>query len=360
MKITMIACTKKAAGLMRETGAKLKELYPETEAEYLIKCGELPDQSVRESLSEAVGTRFHERDVFVFFTAAGIAVRTIASYLKDKFSDPAAVVIDETGKFCIPILSGHAGGANRIAWVLSEIIGAEPVITTATDREGLFSVDDWAVENELCLTDRVKAKQVSARILAGEVLKLYVDPIYLEDGNHFLAPPDFCGMQGIRSAESRETADIVVSERPDEGRMSDALLLVPKDIVVGIGCRRGTSGEQIKNAVMTVLADLGVSEQALFAAASIDLKKEEEGILAFAREYHLPYLTFSTDELMRLPGDFTGSDFVKKTTGADNICERSAMCAAGEGAELIWKKNCFDRCITVAAARRTKRSRGLL
>ena len=119
------------------------------------------------SLSQWTGTMFREQSAIVFVGAAGIAVRAIAPFIKDKMTDPPVVVVDEGGCFSIPILSGHVGGANALAERISGCIGAVPVITTATDVNGLFAVDVFAAANGLALTDREAARQVSARLLDG-------------------------------------------------------------------------------------------------------------------------------------------------------------------------------------------------
>ncbi|MBM6685952.1 cobalamin biosynthesis protein CbiG, partial [Faecalicatena contorta] len=109
----------------------------------------------------------------VFIGAAGIAVRLIAPYIRDKFTDPAVLVLDEGGRFVIPLLSGHVGGANDLARFLARATGAEAVITTATDVNGRFAVDVFAKKCGLVLTDRTKAKDISARILKGEKVGFY-------------------------------------------------------------------------------------------------------------------------------------------------------------------------------------------
>ena len=108
----------------------------------------------------------------IFIGAAGIAVRAAAPWIRDKFADPPVIVIDETARFVIPLLSGHVGGANELACELAAFLGAVPVITTATDRNGLFAVDLFAAGNGLVLTDRKMAREISARILEGKPLGL--------------------------------------------------------------------------------------------------------------------------------------------------------------------------------------------
>ena len=127
------------------------------------------------SLHDWTAQQFPKSDCLVFIGACGIAVRAIAPFVADKLHDPAVVVIDEKGRFCIPLLSGHVGRANELAGYFAKILGALPIITTATDLNGLFAVDVFAQKNELVLTDRAKAKAISAALLSGQKAALFSD-----------------------------------------------------------------------------------------------------------------------------------------------------------------------------------------
>ena len=126
----------------------------------------------KENLTQWSGRQFSEKNAMIFIGAAGIAVRAAAPWIRDKFADPPVIVIDETARFVIPLLSGHVGGANELACELAAFLGAVPVITTATDRNGLFAVDLFAAGNGLVLTDRKMAREISARILEGKTVGL--------------------------------------------------------------------------------------------------------------------------------------------------------------------------------------------
>ena len=129
------------------------------------------------------------------------------------------------------------------------------------------------------------------------------------------------------------------SEWPQQvAKDAQVLHLIPRNVVLGVGCRREKEKEAIKEVATRVIAESGISREALVGAASIDLKKEEAGILGLCSEWNLPYTVFSAEELQRVKGDFTPSSFVAKTTGVDNVCERSALALAGAGSHLIHKK----------------------
>ena len=119
------------------------------------------------SVKEAVARMFRSCDALVFVGAAGIAVRLAAPFIEDKFRDPAVVSVDEYGRFAVPLLSGHVGGANALAARIAGLTGGVPVISTASDLNGCFQVDLFAKRNGLVITDRALAKEVTAALLKG-------------------------------------------------------------------------------------------------------------------------------------------------------------------------------------------------
>lgn len=222
-------------------------------------------------------------DALLFVGAAGIAVRAIAPHVASKATDSAVVVIDEAGRFAVPLLSGHLGGANELAQTVARAVGAIPVITTATDVRGVWAVDTWARCAGLAVSNPEAIKRVSARLLSGGRVALYSDmPISGQ-------PPE-----GVDIASDRARADIVVS--PFAG------------------------------------ANAGASVR---EAATIDVKAHEEGLLAFCRARNIPLATYSAEELSQVEGSVSPSDFVRATVGVDNVCERAALAGGGK---LIFPK----------------------
>lgn len=272
-------------------------------------------------------------DALIFVGACGIAVRKIAPYVRDKRRDPAVLCIDELGQFVIPILSGHIGGANALAADLARTLGAQAVITTATDIHRRFSVDAWAAKQGCAIADMEAAKMVSAKILEEDV-PLYSDfPIVSELPNGvFLSDGGALG--------------ISVSYRK-QGHFHREVRLIPPILHLGIGCRRGTPAEDIRSAVDVVLKDHDIDSRGIRTVASIDLKAQEPGLLAFCRERQWSLCCYSAEELETVPGNFTPSDFVRQITGVENVCERAAMM----GAETLIVKKTACNGVTVALAR---------
>ena len=260
---------------------------------------------------------FNAYDALVFVCASGIAVRAIAPHIKSKASDPAVIVIDDCGKFVIPLLSGHIGGANRLAQLIAENIGAVPVITTATDVGGRFSPDSFAKANGLVITDLDASKRIASAVLDGEKIGL------LSEYPCENIPPEISLYKACKIGIYIGTDD---AKKPFE----TTLFLPPKNIVVGIGCKRGTSCEMIEAHIKACFQAAKISEERLCAAATIDIKSDEKGLLEFCRKQKIRLLTYSAEELMSVNGDFESSDFVLKTTGTDNVCERSVVCSGAD------------------------------
>lgn len=271
--------------------------------------------------ARSTGPLFAWADALVFVGAAGIAVRSIAPWVRDKRTDPAVLCVDELGRFVVPLLSGHIGGANALALRLAEGLGAVPVVTTATDVNGRFSVDAWAARQGLFLDSMKAAKAVSAAILEGPVPLCCDFPVEGE------LPP------GVVRGDGGAVGVCVSWRRKAPFR--ETLLLVPPVLRLGLGCRRGIAPEAVRAAVEQVLDQHGIHPRAVKGAASIDLKRDEAGLLDCCAAQGWPLDFYSAGELAALEGDFTPSERVLRVTGVDNVCERAA--AMGGGRLIVGK-----------------------
>ncbi|MGI6028127.1 MAG: cobalt-precorrin 5A hydrolase [Candidatus Heteroscillospira sp.] len=282
-----------------------------------------------ESLSGWTAEVWNRAESLLFIGACGIAVRAIAPHVRDKLTDPAVVSVDEAGRFAVALLSGHVGGANALACRAAAITGGQAVVTTATDVNGLFAVDVFAAKNGLVLSDRRLAKEASAALLDGESLCL-------------CSPWPVSGKvpKGVNLDGEGKKVYITTQNTP-----ADALRLIPRAVTLGIGCRRGTSEEDIERLAVDVLSASGVDIRAVKRVRSIDLKKDEPGLAAFCRKFGLEFVTSTAEELMAVPGVFGASEFVRGVTGCDNVCER----AAAMDGEIIIHKTAGNG-VTAAAA----------
>lgn len=287
-----------------------------------------------DDMSKLTGEIFNEYDALVYVCASGIAVRMTAPFLVSKRSDPAVIVIGEQGTHVIPVLSGHIGGANAFAELIAEKIGAEAVITTATDTGGRFSPDSFAVANDLLITDFYAAKKIASAVLEGKKI-----------GFKCGLPYDFLPDDLVVSEDTE--FGIIVGDVSVSSLYSTTLYLQPKNIVIGIGCKKGTPADDISEAVRKAFSDNGISQGRICKAASIDLKADEAGLLEYSHNTGISLVTYSSEELMKVKGDFTKSEFVRSVTGVDNVCERSAVLFSG--GKLVIRKTALNG-VTVAAA----------
>lgn len=271
-------------------------------------------EAITESLSSWTGRYFNQVRALIFVGALGIAVRSIAPHVKSKLHDPAVIVIDEAGRFVIPVLSGHIGGANELARMIADKIHAQAVITTATDLNNIPAVDEWSVKNECVIENPENIKYISGSMLEGHSVGVAV------------------------------TCENISVPFPV------TLWLRPKVLVLGAGCHKGVSASEFERSARDFLDGAGVNILSLRAIASIDIKAHEPALISFAEKYNIPFVTFSADELNALLGNFSGSEIVKSITGTDNICERACMLAAGEGAVLLRSKCVYDN-MTFALSR---------
>jgi cobalt-precorrin 5A hydrolase len=276
------------------------------------------------SASDWARDGFAEADALVFCCAAGIAVRAVAPWIRSKKTDPAVLVVDETGRFVISLLSGHIGGANALTAAVAADIGAQPVITTATDLNGLFAVDVFAERNHLYIESMALAKEVSAALLAGEAVGFCSDlPV------RGAIPPE------LTAGEAR--LGVCVTADGAKAPYERTLRLVPRCFAVGLGCRRDKDPGEMERFFLAQLAENHVPLRAVRCIASVDIKRGEPCLLALAEKYQIPFWTYSAAELNTLEGEFSGSEFVKSVTGVDCVSERAALLAS-DGGRIVCRK----------------------
>ena len=372
-KIILFSFTGTGASLGRRLCGKLEE------ADHICEAY-APEKYAQEGLwpmpadrAELIGGQWG-RAAFLFIGAAGIAVRFIAPWVKDKYTDSPVLVLDEKGRYVIPLLSGHVGGAAALADEIARLTGGTAVHTTATDVQGKFAVDVFAKEHCLEITDRAAAKAISAAVLAGEKIALYIEESYRD-----MLPSQAEGkLPGeVILCGTREEADayryqVVVSgqlcgQRPDRAESEDLsgsviLRLKPLETAAGIGCRKGIAPELLEQGFLDVLRESGISIRQVKMIASIDLKKDEPALIRLAEKYDVPFVTYPADELRTVEEVSAGSEFVEKVTGVDNVCERAArLCArnreTGVDGTLIRGK-CIREGMTAALAAYPARTAG--
>ncbi len=272
----------------------------------------------------AVPLQWRECKNLIFIMATGIVVRTIAPLLKDKRTDPAVIVLDEKGRYAISLLSGHLGGANKLAGEIADLLGAQAVITTASDVQGRIALDIWANEKGLYVEDYERLKRLSAKIVNGKSVKVYT-------GNSIVLPevPDEFNIVG-----SSDNAEIIISEELYKRKV---LYLRPGNLFAGIGCNRGTTKDEIQNEFTSLLKKNRLSSHSIAGIASIDLKNDEEGLLEFADDNGLPIRFFPGDALNAVADELgiKGSKQVRAATGTVAVSEPAAVLAARQVSDRV-------------------------
>ncbi|MCR5627684.1 MAG: cobalamin biosynthesis protein [Lachnospiraceae bacterium] len=299
------------------------------------------------SLREWTGERFHSGTPIIFIGAVGIAVRSIAPFIKDKLTDIPVLVMDETGKYVIPILSAHYGGGIALAKKLAALTGAEPVITTATDLNGCFSVDVFASENGFLISDKDEIKYFSSEVLKGaqicfwtEMPKGIIKEDKLRNIKNEICSDNNENKEGNGSFIAQQDAKkvyIIISPFRDHvhSHGSTSIHLIPKNIHVGIGCRSGKTYNELKSALKNALDRLNININAIGDISSIDVKMGEIGLLELCANLGIEKKFYGAEELKRAKGDFESSDFVEQTVGVGNVCERAAFLSASRSGGSI-------------------------
>lgn len=275
----------------------------------------------------------------IFVGATAIAVRTIAPLIRSKLTDPAVLSVDERGNFVIPLLSGHIGGANELARCVAANLGAVACITTATDVNKLFAVDEWAVRNNMVLCSLKAAKDFAAALVDNQTVGLYLDKDFVISGplpKH--VKQDLTLPIGMAITLDKEIMPFAITVR-----------LLPRILHLGIGCRRNISLDAIENLVFQNFTKLHLDRRCICSISTVDLKKDEKALLAFATKYKIPIKFYTAQALNQVLGEFTSSNFVKNIVGVDNVCERSAVLDSCSGRLLLRKTALNGVTLAIAA-----------
>ncbi len=297
------------------------------------------------ALKELVVKAFSSYEGLIFIMATGIVVRTIAPLIKGKDVDPAVVVMDEAGRFAISMLSGHLGGANELAEKTGKLVGATPVITTATDVCNKPCAEDVAKDLE-CEIDNVQGiKRVNSAFLHDEPVAINLPA---EKRGSVAGQGNFIFCETLEELVRSDAACIAITNRLLPEIMENCLVFRPKNLVVGIGCNRNTSAEEIEDVVFKVMVDAGLSRKSVRNLASIDVKRDEAGLLAFADKNGFTIDFFAKDELQKAELKTAPSMYVMDAVGVGGVCEPAAMLSARSSRLLVNKVKSGN--VTVAIA----------
>lgn len=299
------------------------------------------------SLSDLVAETFPRCRAHIFICACGIAVRAIAPHVRDKTSDPAVVCLDDAGRFAVSLLSGHLGGANDLARRAAAVVGATPVVTTATDAAEAPAIELLARDLGLALDNAVAARRVNAALAAGEPVAVF-DPLGLFTPGQAKAARHFHWVAG--PDQTPADAPLVVVDWRVGPLTPTRLYLRPKVLIAGVGCRRGTPASDILALLGHVCRERRLALASLAALASIEAKRDEAGLLEAARTLDLDIFFYRADELAGVSVPHP-STVVAKHMGVGSVCEAAAILATAGGRLLAPKTRTGFSTAAIALAR---------
>ncbi|MED1916091.1 cobalamin biosynthesis protein [Bacillus thuringiensis] len=349
----IVAITKHGVEMARDLAQK----FPGTDLYYMSKF-ERGDE-------EARGIQLFSNSVRMLFPALwpaykgliiiislGAVIRMIAPLLEDKKKDPGVVVVDDRGENVISVLSGHLGGANELAREVAAVMGAHPIITTASDVQKTIPVDLFGRRFGWEWDSAEKLTPVSASVVNEERVAVINESGERDWWMHDTPmPPSIKEYATIAEAKADQPQGaLVVSHRllaPEEQSILDnGVLYRPKVIVLGMGCNRGTSAEEIEAVIKETLDELQFSIKSVKALATIELKKDEAGLIAVCEKYGWSFVWYSPEELNQVEIS-DPSDTVFKFTGAYGVSEPAAKLYAGAGELVLTKKKSGNTTISV-------------
>ncbi|GCF95204.1 cobalamin biosynthesis protein CbiG [Enterococcus florum] len=294
----------------------LSIFVPESKAEADLSA--FPGGSFKAGIQQL----FQQYDALICVMATGIVVRSIAAVLTDKRQDPAILVLDEKGKHVISLLSGHIGGGNRLAKELADVLGSDPVITTATDTQEVTAIDLLAKEIDGWYDNfKDTTKYINGLLADHQKVGLISDePI-----------ADLRGLVAIQSTESLESfaAVLLISDRLEQQQLDKIVQIVPRRYVLGIGAKRGVPFSVIRQEFLGFCRLEQRHPRSIKKIVSIDLKKEEQGICQLAEWLEVPFETYTSQELAETAEKHPQSSFVKQTTGVGSVSLAAADLASG-------------------------------
>jgi cobalt-precorrin 5A hydrolase len=355
-----------ALKLQKHLNAKLyvKKSYknPEAKVSKVLLDGESFNENLNTNIHR-YGEDFKLNDVtkevmktskgVIFISSTGIAVRAIAPFLEGKDKDPGVVVVDLSCKYAINILSGHLGGGNELTIKVAQILNVQPIITTATDNLGIIAPDVIAKDNNLIIEDLKKAKYIASLLVDEKTVGIK------DDYNVIKISKGYERIQELRENCIWVTHNLKLNNNNDnngfnnnisinnlkddsddnikhgELNYSKILRLIKKDLVLGIGCRRGTTYEKLYDFINCSLIKYNLDIRAVSVIVSVDVKKDEEGIIKLAEKINCPFKTFEREEIKTVQDKYDKSEFVLKTLGITGVCE---PCVDLSGAEVIISK----------------------
>lgn len=351
-------------------GKKLKEALPELDLYVSAKI--LGQETTAPTvahipcalpLTPLLAAEFTRYEAHIFIISVGAVVRMVAPFIKDKKVDPAVVCVDDTARFAVALLSGHVGRGNEWTSRVASILGAEPVITTASDVQGTLTVDilgraqGWVLDDHERLVTQACAAVVNERPVL--IVQECGEPDFWPLTRPW--PPGVHYQRELAGVDPKAWEMLLICSDRDIARLypeawERAIVYRPKSLVLGIGCDRDTPFELLERGVLSLLEEFQLSWKSVAGVASIDLKADEPALLALAAKYGWPLHFYGADELDATPGISRPSTMVQSHTGTRSVAEAACLLASGAAELLVpkqkYKEAGIPRAMTFAVARR--------
>jgi cobalt-precorrin 5A hydrolase len=374
-----VALSRRGAGLARALAGSLAggtDLY--LDRRYL-KAGDVA-QAFDLPLRPIVGHVLREYPAVVLFLPVGAAVRLIAPFLQDKYQDPAVVCVDDAGRFAVSLVSGHVGGADRLAEGVARALGATPVVTSGSHVTETLAVDllgrelGWRLEAE-----PVAVTRASAAVVNGDPVGVYQsagEPDWWPENRPL--PPNLTVYSSLASlGASSCSAALIISDESnpiagkhetlEAGFASKTLVLFrPRSLSAGMGCRRGVPVAELERLLVDTFHENNLSLRSLGCIATAELKRDEPGLLALAEQYGVPLICYSGEQLnavySQIPAEAAGgragnipsltrSERAHSLLGIWGVAEPAALLASGDNRLLVPKQKGARATVAVARKR---------
>lgn len=314
MKIAIWSVTRGAGRVAYRLGSEISADI------YTLKKFEIHNTLQIDNFTDELGKQFNRYDAHIFIMATGIVIRKIAPLIKSKDVDPAVVVIDEQERFVISLLSGHLGGANELASDLAQQFSLLPIITTSSDITGKIAIDTLSQKMNCEMENLEKAKNITSLIVDNKKVDILLpkNVTFGENGNS----------EGVVITSNKENIEV--------------MRLYPKNLILGIGCRRGTLKEDILKAVDILMKKYNLSYKSIRKIATVDVKADEAGLIDAAKELGHELIIIDRSEILTVESNFKGSEFVKKQIGVTCVSEPCAYLASNKNGKFIEQKFIYN------------------
>lgn len=314
MKIAIWSVTRGAGRVAYRLGSEISADI------YTLKKFEINNTLQIDNFTDELGKQFNRYDAHIFIMATGIVIRKIAPLIKSKDVDPAVVVIDEQERFVISLLSGHLGGANELASDLAQQFSLLPIITTSSDITGKIAIDTLSQKMNCEMENLEKAKNITSLIVDNKKVDILLpkNVTFGENGNS----------EGVVITSNKENIEV--------------MRLYPKNLILGIGCRRGTLKEDILKAVDILMKKYNLSYKSIRKIATVDVKADEIGLIDASKELGHEPIIIDRSEILTVENNFKGSEFVKKQIGVTCVSEPCAYLASNKNGKFIEQKFIYN------------------